>query len=51
MNLLVNTLKLALAQVAKAKGLKDARIVHKVNERGEMVIAIILPPSRPGEWE
>ncbi len=50
MNLLVNQLKLALGELAKKKGLKDARVDHKVNAKGELVIAIIVPPSREGEW-
>jgi hypothetical protein len=51
MNLLVNQLKSALADLAKAKELANARVDHKVNARGELVIAIIVPPSRPGERE
>ncbi len=50
MNLLVNTLKHALSDLAKAKGLETARVLDKVNARGELVVAIIIPPSRPGEW-
>ncbi len=50
MDLLINSLKHALADLAKAKGLAKARVLHKVNARGELVVAIIVPPSRPGEW-
>ena len=50
MNLLVNVLKNAMADLAKAKGLDRARVLDKVNARGELVVAIIVPPSRPGEW-
>jgi hypothetical protein len=50
MNLLLNQVKHAIAELAKAKGLAHARVDHKVNDRGELVIALILPPSRPGEW-
>ena len=50
MNLLVNQLKLAMDDLVKAKGLKGARVDHKVNAKGELVLAIIVPPSRPGEW-
>jgi hypothetical protein len=50
MNLLVNQLKLSLADLAKAKELANARVEHKVNAKGELVVAIIVPPSRPGEW-
>jgi hypothetical protein len=45
MNLLINQLKGALADLVKAKGLAGARVQDKVNARGELV-----PPSRPGEW-
>jgi hypothetical protein len=51
MNLLVNALKNSLADLAKAKGLEHARVLEKVNARGELVVAIIVPPSRPGEWK
>ena len=50
MNLLINSLKNALADLAKAKGLTKARVDYKTNKRGELVVAIIIPPSRPGEW-
>ena len=50
MNLLINALKNALSDLAKAKGLEKARVLDKVNARGELVVAIIIPPSRPGEW-
>ena len=50
MNLFVNQLKGELADLAKAKGLETARVLDKVNARGELVVAIIIPPSRPGEW-
>ncbi len=50
MNLLVNALKNAIADLAQQKGLERTRVEHKVNARGELVIASIMPPSRPGEW-
>jgi hypothetical protein len=50
MNLLINALKIAIDDLAKAKGLKNARVDYKVNRRGELVVALIIPPSRPGEW-
>jgi hypothetical protein len=43
MDLLVNALKLAIAELAKAKGIKGARVLDKLNARGEVVIALILP--------
>ena len=50
MNLLINALKGELKDLAKAKGLDQARVLDKVNARGELVVAIIIPPRRPGEW-
>ena len=50
MNLLVNQVKNAMADLAKAKGLTTARVDQKTNAKGELVIALIIPPSRPGEW-
>jgi hypothetical protein len=50
MNLLLNQVKAAIAELARAKGLTNARVDHKVNDRGELVIALILPPTHPGEW-
>jgi hypothetical protein len=32
------------------KGLKNARVLDKVNQRGEVVIAIVILPRQPGEW-
>jgi hypothetical protein len=51
MNLLLNQVKTSIADLAKAKGLTGARVDHKTNARGELVIALIIPPSRPGEWK
>lgn len=47
---MVNALKSALSELVKKKELKNARVLARVNARGEMVVAIIVPPSRPGEW-
>jgi hypothetical protein len=44
----VHGLKNALADLAAKKELKNARVLDKVNARGELVVAIIIPPSRPG---
>lgn len=51
MNLLVNALKHALADLAKRHELSAARVDYKVNARGELVVALIIPPRRPGEWD
>jgi hypothetical protein len=36
---------------AKERGIAQARVAWKRNARGELVIAIIIPPSYPGEWD
>jgi len=50
MNLLLDHVKNAISDLAQAKGIKGARVLDKVNRRGDLVIALIIPPSRPGEW-
>jgi hypothetical protein len=50
MNLLLNGLKNEFYALAKARGLEKARVDYKVNAKGELVMALIIPPSRPGEW-
>ncbi len=47
-NLLVQQLKAAIAELAKRKGLHGARVLEKVNRYGEIVIALILPGKSPG---
>jgi hypothetical protein len=42
-NLLVQQLKAAIAELARRKGLHGARVLEKVNQYGEIVIALILP--------
>jgi hypothetical protein len=42
MNLLVRAVAAALADIAKAKHLENARVDWKTNKRGELVIAIIV---------
>ena len=46
----MNQLKTRLAEIAKRFGLVNARIDHAANKKGELVLAIIVPPSKPGEW-
>ncbi len=43
MNLLINALKAQIADLARAKGVARPRVLDKVNARGEVVIALILP--------
>jgi hypothetical protein len=51
MNLLINAIKGRLYDVIEASGLQGkARVDYKTNAKGELVMAIIIPPSRPGEW-
>jgi hypothetical protein len=51
MNLLIQRLKHELQDLAAKKDLKNARVDDKVNRRGELVVAIIIPPKYPGEWD
>lgn len=46
MNLLVSQLKIAIADLLKNKGIVGARVLDKVNARGEVVIGVILPKPR-----
>ena len=46
MNLLVSQLKIAIAELAKAKGIEGAKALEKVNKYGEVVIALILPARK-----
>jgi hypothetical protein len=39
----LNSLERQIADLAKEKKLEGARVLHKVNARGELVIALILP--------
>jgi hypothetical protein len=49
MSLFMNQVKNAIAELAERKSLTSARVDHKVNAKGELVIALIIPPSKPGE--
>ncbi len=44
-NLLVSAIKRGIGDLARAKGLKDFRVLDKMNARGETVIALILPAN------
>jgi hypothetical protein len=39
-----------IAALAKAKGFEHAHVQARVNARGELVIAVLIPPSVPEEW-
>jgi hypothetical protein len=49
MNLWVRALMTSIDDLAKAKGV-IGRVLSKVNVRGELVIALLIPPRTPGEW-
>lgn len=49
MNLLVQQLKAAIDDLAKRKGLVGARVLDKLNQHGEIVIALILPKTSAGD--
>ena len=51
MNLLINSVMAQIGLLAAAKGFDGARVLSKVNRRGELVIALLIPPRTPGEWE
>lgn len=46
MNLLVNQLKNSIRDLLEKKGIV-ARVLHKTNAHGEIVIAVILPKPGP----
>lgn len=57
MSLLIGALKQAISEIAARKGLKNFRVLDKVNARGELVIALIIPQERqpkpnvpPRDW-
>jgi len=50
MNLLTRRAKADLEKLVEQLQLKGARVSHKVNARGELVLAVIIPPAYPGEW-
>jgi hypothetical protein len=44
-NLLVWSLQAAIGELARARHVPKFRVDYKVNARGEIVIALILPPT------
>jgi hypothetical protein len=36
--------------LAKKSGFPASRVDAKVNDRGELVIAVLIPPRTPDEW-
>jgi hypothetical protein len=49
--LLVQAILQQLQELATRKGLLSARVASKVNDRGELVLALIIPARYPGEWQ
>ncbi len=39
-----------IQNLAKARGFEGARVDSKVNGRGELVLALLIPPRTPEEW-
>lgn len=52
MNLTVGlrTLMKQIDDLTKGQGFLKARVDAKVNRRGELVIAVLIPPRTPDEW-
>ena len=50
MTLMVRALMQQIADLAKSKGIVG-RVLSKVNAHGELVIALLIPPRLPGEWD
>jgi hypothetical protein len=46
----VRVLMQQLENLAKSSGFPKARVLPKLNVRGELVLGVILPPATPGEW-
>ncbi|MGO9833317.1 MAG: hypothetical protein ACLP1X_03805 [Polyangiaceae bacterium] len=46
---MIRALMHSIGDLAKEKGI-DGRVASKVNARGELVIALLIPPRTPGEW-
>lgn len=46
----VRVLMRQLENLAKSSGFPKARVLPKINVRGELVLGVILPPGTSGEW-
>jgi hypothetical protein len=47
---MVRALMQEIEDLAKSKGIVG-RVLSKVNVHGELVIALLIPPRHPGEWD
>ena len=50
MNLAIRALMNQIEELARARGFEHARVLHKVNRHGELVIGLLLPPRKLDEW-
>jgi hypothetical protein len=50
MNLMIRALMSQIEDLARARGFERARVLHKVNRHGELVIGLLIPPRRLDEW-
>jgi hypothetical protein len=50
MNLGLRAIMQRIEDMAREAGYTAARVASKVNTRGELVIALLIPPRTPGEW-
>ena len=46
----VRALMNEIDRLAKTNGFEQSRVDVKVNRRGELVIAVLIPPRMPDEW-
>jgi hypothetical protein len=46
----VRVLMSELERLAKEKGFEHSRVDAKVNVRGELVVAVLIPPRTANEW-
>ncbi|HTB76108.1 MAG TPA: hypothetical protein VK762_22820 [Polyangiaceae bacterium] len=50
MNLAIRALMNQIEELARARGFERARVLHKVNRHGELVIGVLIPPRTLDEW-
>jgi hypothetical protein len=47
----IRALMSQMFDLAKKTGFVEARVDAKVNRRGELVLAVLIPPRTPNEWD
>jgi hypothetical protein len=45
------TFVMEVAELVRSRGFSTARVATKVNAYGELVVAVLIPPRHPGEWD